>query len=349
VMPLRRSSSTAVGTVWFYLPEQGALHGRDPETLDVDRDWQVFGTGLYVWVLQTFLRLRAIGAPVRLTGAAPESGIVVTHADYVERLLAETRRAVDVTIVSARSDRPKQIYADVEIVQNASSVEDFQIFIPSWPQPNLIARVPERGSVVENVVYIGADKQLHPDLKADEWARTLRGRGLRWESRAISFTGNDKLYSDHRWNDYTTIDVIVAMRPPASGDRRSKPAAKLTNAWAAGVPAIVSPDDAYRELRRSSLDYLEATSVQEALGAIVRLQSDPVLYNAMVENGRERARDFQTDRLAARWETALWHTVPAMTGSVGCRLAARVRGYRGLVRRARSRLRAQDRALQVMG
>jgi hypothetical protein len=346
---LRRRSSTGVGTVWFYLPDQAALHGRDPERLDIDRDWQVFGTGLYVWVLQTFLRLRAMGAPVRLTGRAPESGIVVTHADYVERLLAETPRALDVTIVSARSDRPKQIYADVEIVQNVSSVEDFQVFIPSWPQPNLIARRPERGLVVENVVYIGADKQLHQDLKTDEWARTLRDRGLQWESRAISFTGNDNLYSGHRWNDYTAVDVIVAMRPPASRQNRSKPAAKLTNAWAAGVPAIVSPDDAYRELRRSSLDYLEATNAQEALDAILRLQSDPMLFKAMVDNGRERAREFQSDRLAARWETALWHTIPAMTDSVGARLAARIRGYRGVVRRVRSRLRAQERIFGFMG
>jgi hypothetical protein len=74
-----------------------------------------------------------------------------------------------------------------------------------------------------------------------------------------------------------------------------------------------------------------------------------VLYQAMVENGRERAREFQSDRLAARWQTALWQTVPAMTGSVGCRLAARVRGYRGLVRRARSRLRTQEPAVRLTG
>jgi hypothetical protein len=53
--------------VSFYLPDQQALNGLDPETLDCDRDWQVFGTGVYVWVLQTFVRLRSAGAPVRLT------------------------------------------------------------------------------------------------------------------------------------------------------------------------------------------------------------------------------------------------------------------------------------------
>src|SRR6185503_18087799 len=43
--------------VTFYLPDQRALRGVYPEGLDCDRDWAVFGTGVFVWVLQTFLRL----------------------------------------------------------------------------------------------------------------------------------------------------------------------------------------------------------------------------------------------------------------------------------------------------
>ena len=320
------------------------MHGRDPEKIDCDQDWQVFGTGLYVWVLETFLRLRAAGAPVRLTQTAPRCGIVVTHADYVERLLDEAPCPVDLTIVSARSDRPQQIYADVEIVQNASSVRDLQIFIPSWLQPGLIPRDSDRRVRVENVAYIGACKQLHDDLKIPEWVDALRSRGLSWESRAITFDGNDRLYSQHRWNDYSAIDVIVALRPGATRNMASKPAAKLANAWAAGVPAILSPDLPYLEVRRSRLDYLEAVNGEEAIQAIERLRADPGLYLAMVENGLKRACEFHNDRLVGRWQEALWHTVPAMTGSAGYRLAARVRGYRALARRARSTLRMLHRA-----
>jgi hypothetical protein len=118
-----------------------------------------------------------------------------------------------------------------------------------------------------------------------------------------------------------------------------KPASKLTNAWAAGVPAILSPELPYRELRRSSLDYLEARSGAEALEAIDRLVSDPALYSAMVANGLERAREFHSDCLTGRWAEALWQTVPGTTGTARQRLAARVRGYRALARRARRKLR----------
>ena len=135
-------TSSPAGVVSFYLPDQRSLNGRDPESLDCNRDWHVFGTGVYVWVLQTFVRLHHAGAPVRITASAPASGIVVTHSDYVERLLADAPSAGNLTIVSARADRRPQIYADIEIVQNQSSVRDFQIFIPSWLQPGLIARPP---------------------------------------------------------------------------------------------------------------------------------------------------------------------------------------------------------------
>jgi hypothetical protein len=333
-------ASSPVGVVSFYLPDQRALNGLDPEALDCDRHWQVFGTGMYVWVLQTYVRLRATGAPVRVARIPPASGVVLAHTDYVERLLAEAPSAADLTIVSARADRPQQIYADLEVVQNASSVQDCQIFIPSWLQPGLIPRRWDRGTRVENIAYVGARKQLHPDLADGEWVDALQRRGLHWQMRMVTFDGNDRLYSEHRWNDYSMSDVVVALRPASTWNATSKPAAKLTNAWAAGVPAIVSPELPYRELRRSRLDYLEARSGVEALDAIERLRRDPALYAAMVENGLERAREFHSSHVAARWAEALWQTVPARTGTAGYRLAARFRGYRAFGRRALRALRA---------
>ena len=331
--------SSAVRDVAFYMPDQQALHGIDPETLDCDRDWEVFGTGVYVWVLQTFLRLRAAGAPVRLVQTPPRSGVVLAFADYFGRLLAEAPSPADLRIVSVRADRPEQLQADLEIVQNRSSVENFQIFLPLWPQPGLIPRHPERGAKVENVAFMGARKQLHDELAGDEWADALRARGLCWDLRMVTWAGNDNRYSNHRWNDYSTCDLVVALRPPATWDVLIKPASKLTNAWAAGVPAILSPELPYRELRRSSLDYLEARSGAEALQAIDRLRSDPALYAAMVENGFARARDFDNACLTARWAEALWQTVPAMTSTAGYGLTTRARGFRVFARRARRKLR----------
>ena len=323
--------------VSFYLPERQALAGIDPLSLDPDRDWTIFGTGLYVWILQTFLRLHAAGAPVRLVDTVPASGVIVAHADHFQRVLSEAPSPARLTIVVARSDRQPQPLADFTIVQNAESSDAYQFFIPSWLQPGLIPRRVERGTRVQNVSYVGAIKELEPDLASPAWAETLRDRGLQWESRTISFSGNDQTYQQLRWNDYAVTDVVVALRPASSWNVRSKPAAKLQNAWAAGVPAILSPERPYRELRRSRLDFLEARSSAEVLAAIDALRSDPVLYREMVENGLERAREFRADRLVARWTDVLWREIPARTDRPMHRLMVRARRCRALVRRLQTK------------
>jgi hypothetical protein len=314
-------------SVWFYLPEREALGGANPLTLDPDRDWAIFGTGVYVWILQTFLRLRAAGAPVRLAEAPPAAGTVVVHAGNFDRLISEAASASDLTIVVAQSDRPAQPLADFAIVQNASTAGKDRFFIPSWLQPGLIPRDPGRGARVENVVYAGAIKELHPELVNPVWASALRERGLRWENRAIAFTGNDQLYGEHRWNDYASVDVVVALRPPLSWDARPKPAAKLQNAWAAGVPAILSPERPYRELRSSALDYFEARSAADALAAIDKLRSEPALYADMVHHGLKRARAFHADRLVERWTDVLWREIPARATPIH-RLVVKARRWR---------------------
>ena len=316
------------GVVWFYLPEREALGEVDPLTLDPDRDWAIFGTGVYVWILQTFVRLRIAGAPVRLAQEPPQAGTVVVHAANFNRLLSEAVSASNLTLVVAQSDRPPQPLADFTIVQNASGAARDRFFIPSWLQPGLIPRDQSRGARVENVAYLGAVKELHPELAAPAWPAALRERGLRWESRAIAFSGNDQLYGQHRWNDYASIDVVVALRPPPSWDARPKPAAKLQNAWAAGVPAVLSPERPYREMRRSALDYFEAKSAADVLAAIEKLRAEPALYSDMVHNGLERAREFQAERLVERWTDVLWREIPARAGSRLHRLMVKSRRWR---------------------
>lgn len=316
----------------FYLPERQGLGGVDPLSIDPDRDWAVFGTGVYVWILQTFLRLYGAGAPVSLVDTPPACGLVVTHAAHFERVLFEAASPAHLIIVVAQSDRPVQPLADFSVVQNAASANRYQFFIPSWLQPGLIPRDPRRGTRVGNVGYFGSIKELHPELASPAWTTVLQKRGLSWIDRTISFSGNDQRYTELRWNDYANIDVVVALRPVDSWDARPKPAAKLQNAWAAGVPAILSPERPYRELRRSPLDYFEARSAEEVLSAVEALRANPALYSDMVKNGLERARDFRTDRLVSRWVDVLWGEIPRRAETRTFQLLAKSRRSRAVVR-----------------
>jgi hypothetical protein len=319
--------------VCFYLPAREALGELDPDSIDPDAHWHLFGTAVYVWILQTFVRLRRAGAPVRLVDTPPQRGLVVAHAIHVDTLLREAPNPSDIVIVSTRSDKPKNLLADFEIVQNGSNTGDYQFFVPSWTQPGLVPRSAERGTRVECVAYYGARGQLHEDLTSPEWIEALRSRGARWETNIVTFAGHDRQYPDLRWNDYSSTDVVVALRPRRVWNKRSKPAAKLQNAWAAGVPAILSPEVQYQELRRSQLDYLEARNGEEALQAIDALRADPARYAEIVRNGRVRAEEFRNERIVARWIEVLWTEIPARSGTLSHRLLRHARTRRALARR----------------
>jgi len=102
------------------------------------------------------------------------------------------------------------------------------------------------------------------------------------------------------------------VRPPV-GTHTDKPASKLYNAWRAGVPALLGPEPAFRELRCDPLDYFEVRSVPDVLTAIDRLRADPTLYRRMVDHGRARAVEFSPEAVLAQWADLLWRRVPELS------------------------------------
>ncbi|MCS0629267.1 hypothetical protein NX786_07975 [Telluria mixta] len=290
--------------VTFYLPDHQQVD--QIEAADPDRDWRLFSTGVQVWVGQTYLRLKHQGFAVGLSATVPSAGIVVMHADHVPRLLAERSLWSNLTIVSARADRPPQPHADIEIVQNRTSAEGVRVLhIQHWPQPGLVRRDPARGTKVENVAFKGAAGEMAPAFASDLWGSRMAELGVQWHCDAAQWVGNAAQYATN-WHDYRSTDVILAVRKDLQGRYPRKPASKLINAWLAGVPAILGPESAYGELRRSELDYIEVTSAEEAYRAIEKLKNDPDLYMAMVQNGQKRAEEVSARTCTNAWADLLF-------------------------------------------
>lgn len=280
--------------------------------IDPDRDWRELQTGERAWILQTFLRLRRAGHPVALSASVPAGGTVVFHAKQEKEVRRRAGR--EVVLVGARADNREALIADFEILQNGVFADGRKrFFIPHWPQPGLAPRDSARGERIERIAYKGFAANLHPDFRTPGWTGFLAAEGLDWVVDAVAFAGRNRL--ELEWPDFRTVDLLLAVRPPERKTRRSKPATKLVNAWLAGVPALLGPELAFRELRRSELDYLEVASVAEARAAVLRLRRDPGLYRAMVENGRRRGADFAVEALVPRWAELLFETIPALAES----------------------------------
>lgn len=326
------------------LPVTFVLLGDKPrsvlERFEPDRDWREFITGERAWILQTFLRLRDAGLPVALNDELPASGIVVFTAKQRRELRrARARPPSGALLVATRGDVGAALIADFEIVQNRHTADARRrFFVPHWPQPGLVPRDPARGSRIENIAFKGFSGNLHPDFHGAAWLEFLRANHLSWREDAVPHARHATQAHELAWNDFRAIDLVVAVRRPDARLHPRKPATKLINSWHAGVPALLGPEVAYRELRQSPLDYVEVADVREAQATISRLRAEPARYEAMVAHGRQRAQEFSIAAITEQWRRLLFDVLPAHTND------PHVRRWRGrplalkeLVRRLTSR------------
>jgi hypothetical protein len=289
---------TGYSAHFFYLPRDDFP---DPLPEDTDHYWVGFRKGIYCWTLQTYLHLKNYGFPCELVDTIPPEGVILAHWDSLPKELIPSGKQL---IVCLQADRARHPYAQIHIVQNPEGLNrnlmvwgdryllaGHDYFMPLWPQPGLIPRSPQRASQFENLCYLGLESNLLPEFQTSDWRQQLQNMGINWTI----------ISEFDRWNDYSQIDGILAVRSFTSRGFAWKPATKLFNAWHAGVPAILGCETAYRAERKSDLDYLEVKSIEETLKAIQHLKENPQLYQAIIENGYQRAQETTREKLTLRW------------------------------------------------
>jgi len=295
---------TQLPPIYFYIPASDWPQEM-PSSANDYWQWQcsmqsTYNWSLYNWTLQTYLQLKANGFPCELVSKMPEQGIVVAHR---YSLPDQTQPSAKVLLVCIQADKGRHTYAQLHIVQNPqddifnkSAAFWPRCCIPLWPQPGLIPRHAERGDRFENIVYLGRARELAPELQSPQWQEKLDTLGLKWQV----------VTEQERWNNYSNADAILAVRRfERSCSYSWKPPSKLINAWQGGVLAILGSESAYQAARQGELDYIEVTSLEQALGALQRLRDDVKLRQAMLENGRMRAEETKPQQLTARWRSYL--------------------------------------------
>jgi len=281
--------------------------------VDAERDWRELYNGERAWLLQTFLRLERAGLSVRLENRPLASEVVLFHAKHKRWLFTHRADFRGAVLVGVRGDMRGPLFADVEVLQNGRFADGRRlVFMPHWLQPGLAPRDARRGARVQTLAFKGFERNLDPGFRSPTWRRFISEHGLHWRTDSVGVRAEGADIAALSWPDYTDVDVVVALRPPGRRPHLRKPASKLCNAWAAGVPAILGPEYAYRELRRSELDYLEAASPEEAAAAVLQLRGNAALYTAMVDNGRRRAAEYSVEAVTERWRRLLFEHIPRL-------------------------------------
>lgn len=253
--------------------------------------------GSIVWTYLTARYLNKKGFIVGCGNKPPRKGIVIFHGKDRKNLYNSLSSFNGLVLVCIQADCNFKIeFSDYWIYQNKKQLLDdknsYEKFCHFWTQPELIKRDVSRGVKVENIHYKGLRKHLCFDLNeldplSEIGCRFDYGEGIK----------NKEVF----WRDYSEADLLVAVRSFNSKEWINKPASKLLNAWAAGVPALLGKESAYQSLKKSKLDYIEVSSVNDIFESIKYLKDNPNLYSDMIGNGLERSRFYNNDSIADDW------------------------------------------------
>jgi hypothetical protein len=290
--------SQALVPLSFYLPCSVAEYERLPRALKDYVPWQASETALspflgrYHWVLQTFLQLRDAGMDARLVRTLPAEGVVFSHVECLDYGIRPTERTMFIPMLVDK-DVPLP-HGAIHVTHNPAQRLPLglrQHYIPPWPQIGLLPRAAVRGERFETVAFIGYPGNLHPALAGEDFAARLATLGLRLV-----------IPPPNAWHDFSDIDAILAVRTFGRDERHlNKPALKLYNAWAAGVPAVLGFETAYRSDGRPGVDYLEATNADEVFQCLQRLAAEPSLHTGVVRAGHEAMRARSEAQLRTLW------------------------------------------------
>lgn len=256
-----------------------------------------------IWVWSTYLRLRTAGLSCTLSDQFPREGITVSASCNIPLFMTTP---ANVCHICADADSPPRFYPQIHVLQNKCQCKEYSttfsiprfVYIPHWPQPNLVPRDPRRGDTFENLAYVGARDQL---------AREFQGADA---TSKFAKAGFDFHIIDDNFNDYSDIDCLVAIRSLDDNPHIHKPASKLVNCWAAGVPAILGPESAYRSSGNSSIDYIEVKTLDECVEALQLLKLNRELRHKMISNGRARWREFSDEAIVQLWLKLLTKDAP---------------------------------------
>ena len=241
-----------------------------------------------IWVVSTYLRLKARGLNVKIVDRLMPNAINICTA---ERLIygPSSHRAF---IVPVQADRGTLGWGYYTLVQSpAHAARPRTCLIDCWPQPGLLARDPARGHDISRVGYLGYSENLARSFRGEPFRRGLASLGVEWSIRE----------RPAEWHNYSDLDLCLAVRGTSDVWIQTKPATKLFHAWITGCPALLGREPAYRYWGEPGQDYFEVDHPAQALEMIRMLQREPVLYRSVQERGRAKASQHDEDAVLRQW------------------------------------------------
>lgn len=258
----------------------------------IDPSWRLFNRGEVVWTLQTYMILKEVGFQSTYSKTLKRNTINIAHVDTLKRIGPQK----DCYVVAITADKRPVMWSNYEIVQNMNQIKSKkQVYVTHWPQPGLIPRK-DRQDQIRTVAYAG-----------DPLNNCLKQTPIQEDLKLLGLTYKD--IDQNNWNDFSQIDLLLAIRSFDGEEYHDKPASKLINGWLADVPVISSCDSAYRQIANPGQDYILVQSYNELIEAIKGLANNRLLYQNLIQNGRLKREKYTRELIAESWRNILVHQI----------------------------------------
>ena len=266
-------------------PELTSAHAR----MEIDQvDPARLHTNESIWIVSTYLRLKAHGLNVRIVDRLVPDAINICTAEGLI-YTPDSHRAF---IVPVQADRGTLGWGDYTLVQSPVHAARVRTcLIDCWPQPGLLPRDPARGDGIRRMGYLGYSENLAPSFRGELFRTRLTSLGVEWIIRT----------RPAEWHNYSDLDLCLAVRGTSNVWIQTKPATKLFHAWITGCPALLGREPAYRYWGKPGRDYFEVDNPMEALETVRMLLSDPALYRNARERGRVTAPAHDEGAVLQQW------------------------------------------------
>ena len=260
---------------------------------DPDENWSFFTKTNMIWSYLTYLRLKKFGYPdIGYSNNIVSGAVNVGTASAMG--IAGFKKSHDynkTVYVVIRADKYYASSKHLSVVQSPEHALKYRnsYYITHWPQPGLVPRK-KNGHAVEKIGMAGIPKHYAVSRHQERFRKDMSERGI------------EIVHLDRsRWNDYSDIDIVLAVREFNKKIIPHKPASKLINGWKARVPVICNPESTYRWIGSRGEDFLEVENYEQLLDAIDVLSKDGGLYHEIVGKGAKKGEVYTNEKVCLEW------------------------------------------------
>jgi hypothetical protein len=275
----------------FVIPKSGKYAEYISFSGDIDENWALFNNGQWAWIIQTYHRMLEFGVNCKslnfITTPTPcKDSINVIYTDDYNRLDNKHNYYCIVIVL----DRKVFFPGNTNVIQNKNSVRFVNTeYKTHWSQAGLITR---NNNIIKheilNVGFFGI-----PNNTVD-LAKIIKS----------AFGGKVKYHEmgPERWNDYSNIDVAIAIRSYDKKTYNNKPPTKLINAWKAGVLFIGGNDSAYDQTGENGVNYLKVSSEKELIINLKYIVENIKFRNDIINNGHNKyLTNYTNEMISNEW------------------------------------------------